>query len=245
MSFFPVGEFFAQFFSVLPALAPRLLLAWAATFAGLVPLIWALKRTIRPNVARLDARVRAWAQTVRYADVTATGAGAAERHARTWFFRFWTNFASAPALIFLSLALAIWATGRFDYGRGGARWFYLPGLCYAGSMLLSFVIKRVFKRARPVRIEGTFGHKLKDASFPSGHSLTSFCFWMALAAAATLAGMAGAGVALLIAAAFFVVAMTGLSRVYLGVHFPSDVLGGFSMGAIWCAACYFALRGAL
>lgn len=238
---FPVGEFFSQFLSALPDLWPRFVLAWIATLIGLVSVIFVLKRLIRPHVLRADARVRDWAKRLRYEDVTATGADAPERHRRTSFFRFWTNFASAPSLSFFSLATAVWATGN----TAAPRVFYLPGLCYAGSMLLSWVSKRVFKRVRPQRAPGAFGHKLADGSFPSGHSLTSFCFWFMLPVAAVAAGMAGPLVGLLILAAFATVTLTGLSRIYLGVHFPSDVLGGFGIGAAWCLLCYFALFRAL
>jgi membrane-associated phospholipid phosphatase len=238
---FPIGEFFAQFMAALPALFPRFALAWALSFALVIVTVFFLKSQIRPQVLRADARIRAWARTLRYEDVIATGPRAAERHARTYFFRFWTNFASAPSLICQSLALAIWATGN----AAQPRLFYLPGLSYAGSMLLSFVSKRVFKRVRPVREEGAFGHKLKDGSFPSGHSLTCFSFWIMLVVSALLVHTVPLWTGLLVAAALFIVALTGLSRIYLGVHFPSDVIGGYSIGLLWCVVCYFALSPVL
>ncbi|PQV64982.1 PAP2 superfamily protein [Abditibacterium utsteinense] len=238
---FPIGRFFSEFLAILPDLLPRFALAWLVAFVGLIGTVLLLKKLIHPQVLRTDARIRAWARTLRYQDVTASGPDAAERHARTNFFRFWTNFASAPTLIFLSLATAIWATGNVALPR----FFYLPGIAYAGSMLLSFVSKRVFKRARPVREEGAFGHKLKDGSFPSGHSLTSFCFWFTLPVAAGMVGVATSWIALLVFAAFVVVTLTGLSRIYLGVHFPSDVLGGFGIGTAWCLLCYLALHAKL
>jgi undecaprenyl-diphosphatase len=109
-------------------------------------------------------------------------------------------------------------------------------------MLLSFVIKRYFRRQRPPREGKAFGYKLKDPSFPSGHSLTSFCFWLPLAFIVAQSGMLSLiGVAVFCALAVTIVLLTGLSRVYLGVHFPSDVLGGFTIGAVWCVACYVAI----
>lgn len=251
MTTFPVGDFLSQFWATLPQLLPRFVLAWGVALLILVTVVSVLKKLIRPQVLRADARIRAWAKRVRYEDAVAGQAIAGqpvvgatevrERHRRTYFFRFWTNFASAPSLSFFSLATAIWATGN----SAAPRWFYLPGLCYAGSMLLSWVSKRVFKRTRPERAPGAFGHKLADGSFPSGHSLTSFCFWFTLPVAAIAAGMSGPFLALLILAAFAIVTLTGLSRIYLGVHFPSDVLGGFGIGTGWCLLCYFALRSAL
>jgi membrane-associated phospholipid phosphatase len=40
--------------------------------------------------------------------------------------------------------------------------------------------------------------------------------------------------------AVIIVGLTGLSRVYMGVHFPSDVMGGYFIGAMWCLACFLA-----
>ncbi len=238
---FPIGPFFSQFFAALPDILPRFALAWLVSLLVLALVVSLLKLVVRPQVLRTDARIRAWAKALRFQDITATGPDAGERHARTNFFRFWTNFASAPTLTFLSLATAIWATGNALHPR----FFYLPGIAYAGSMLLSWVSKRIFERARPVREEGAFGHKLKDGSFPSGHSLTSFCFWFMLPVAASAAGIAVSWVAFLVLAAFVIVILTGLSRIYLGVHFPSDVLGGFGIGAGWCLLCYLAVQAKL
>lgn len=250
-------EFLTQLFTVLPGLLPRFVLAWALTFVVLICTILWLKKHIHPHVLRADAKIRAWARTLRYEDVTSTGPGSAERHARTWFFRFWTNFASAPSLIVFSILVPIvayWLVSNQEPSTAvnvinrnwlGPRIFFLPGLCYAGSMLLSFVSKRVFKRVRPERPEGAFGHKLKDGSFPSGHSLTSFAFWIMLSIAVGIFGAPLWVSVLLWSGAILTIILTGLSRIYLGVHFPSDVLGGFSIGLVWCIVCYFTLRPAL
>lgn len=253
-------EFLLALLSALPALLLRFAGALMLVFIALVLGFGAVRHRLRERVTHFDDRVRYWARGLRYRDRDNVDT---ERVGLSWFFRFWTNFASAPSLSFFSLAVPFWwwhlvkpgqdvngtiyefsvpASARF---AAIALWF-LPGLCYAGSMLLSFAIKRVFRRVRPPREGFAFGHKLKDPSFPSGHSLTSFCFWLMMSVALAQSGL----VAMPIAVAFGVcavaiVALTGLSRVYLGVHFPSDVLGGFLMGTLWCAACYAALRDVL
>ena len=234
-----VGAFVRQFIALLPSVGPRFLLAWLLTFFALTGLFRGLKPTLRGHLLRLDERVRAWARQLRYRDHADP---TTDRVLRTWFFRFWTNFASAPALIVFSLALAIWATAT---AQPHATLFYFPGLCYAGSSFLSYVSKRVFKRARPVRAEGSFGHKMKDASFPSGHSLTAFCFWVGCVEAALRLGVGAPLWMGLVAWVALTVLCTGLSRVYMGVHFPSDVLGGYIIGITWCIVCYFALMPAL
>ena len=113
-------------------------------------------------------------------------------------------------------------------------------------MLLSYVLKRVFKRVRPPRKGFAFGHKLKDPSFPSGHSLTAFVFWMSCAATVVRwSGWNAGAVAMFCIVALLITGLTGLSRVYLGVHFPSDVGGGYLIGLVWCVACFAALSPVL
>lgn len=240
MNFFQAtGAFLAQFVALLPSLGPRFVFAWLLTLFALIGVFSGLKPRLRGHLLRLDTHVRNWAAALRFRDIADH---TTDRVLRTWFFRFWTNFASAPTLIALSLALAIWGTAN---DPKYATLYYLPGFCYMGSSFLSYFTKRVFKRPRPARAEGSFGHKMKDASFPSGHSLTSFCFWFGCILAAPLAGMSMGWFAVASVLATLTVVFTGVSRIYLGVHFPSDVLGGYFIGLVWCVVCYFALVPAL
>jgi membrane-associated phospholipid phosphatase len=254
-------EFFLALLGALPTLLLRFV--GALLLVGLVIVLGfgAVKHRVRANVTRLDDGVRYRARGLRYRDRDNVDT---ERVELSWFFRFWTNFASAPALSFFSLAVPFWCWHlvknrpvtvdgmAYEEGASGAvrlaatALWLLPGLCYAGSMLLSFVVKRVFRRVRPPREGFAFGHKLKDPSFPSGHSLTSFCFWLMLSVVVAQSSLLSVPVAVVFGVcAASIVGLTGLSRVYLGVHFPSDVLGGFLMGAVWSGACYLALRGVL
>lgn len=227
------------------------LMAWLATCALLVVLFFLIKPRLKDRALVVDQSLRARAHRVRFGsheheDVALRR----ERVLLTWFFRFWTNFASAPLLITASLLVPFvayrhsMATGVFD-SKFAAAWL-LPGLCYSGSMLLSFVLKRIFRRKRPPLQTGDFGYKLiKDPSFPSGHSLTSFCFWAFVPVAAFYTGTPQNVVIELALLSCIVVIMTGLSRIYLRVHFPSDVAGGFIIGTIWTCACLMLLPGAL
>src|SRR5262249_18612156 len=94
-------------------------------------------------------------------------------------------------------------------------------------------LKYAFHRPRPPVF---FGAQPHSYSFPSGHALCSFCFY------AVLAGLIAArtrSLALRIAvaalAAVLVIAI-GLSRVYLGMHYPSDGLGGYLAASVWVSA---------
>ena len=227
---------------------------WLATLLVLAVVLLRLKPLIRDKALILDGRVRPALHRTRFQSDEEAGEGMrCERALRTWFFRFWTNFASAPSLSFWSLAVPcaiyLWQLKQGPHLMAmesvAAAWL-LPGLCFGGSMLLSFVLKRVVRRPRPPLKKGDFGYKLaKDPSFPSGHSLTSFCFWAMVPVSAALTNSDPPTVALLAVCGALVVALTGLSRLYLRVHYLSDVLGGYFIGAIWTLVCLWLLPGRL
>lgn len=101
----------------------------------------------------------------------------------------------------------------------------------AGEVILLTALKLSFRRVRP---EPFFEYALPSSySFPSGHSLSSFCFYVVLAWLIT-ARMENRGLKILVwTLAAALVLMIGLSRVYLGVHYPSDVLAGYAAGLVW------------
>lgn len=104
-----------------------------------------------------------------------------------------------------------------------------------GATILNHAMKRFFNRDRPE----TAYHLVEvgNQSFPSGHSMLSAAIYLTL-------GMMLAKVArpvwakgYFLASAGVVVVLVGLSRVYLGVHFPSDVAAGWTIGAAWAFLC--------
>jgi len=102
-----------------------------------------------------------------------------------------------------------------------------------GGELLDQALKLLFARPRP---EPFFGlEQLETYSFPSGHSMASACFFGALAMiAAGQARSRGRRCAIWLAAAV-VIGLIGLSRVYLGMHYPTDVVGGYLGAVAWLA----------
>ena len=100
-----------------------------------------------------------------------------------------------------------------------------------GAEALDTLLKLLFRRARP---EVFFGLTApRTYSFPSGHSMLSACFFGVLAALVTIRMASYARKLAVWAAATLATLLIGLSRVYLGVHYPSDVLAGYAAAVIW------------
>lgn len=105
----------------------------------------------------------------------------------------------------------------------------------AGGALFGNLLKALFGRARPDLVAHLV--EVDSASFPSGHAMHSAIIYLTLGA--LLAGaQKGRTVKLyLLFAAIALTLLIGFSRIYLGVHWPSDVLAGWSIGAAWALAC--------
>ncbi|MCZ2259742.1 phosphatase PAP2 family protein [Sporosarcina sp. G11-34] len=100
----------------------------------------------------------------------------------------------------------------------------------AGSVLLNKLLKNYFKRERPEI------HRIMDAngySFPSGHSMMAFALYAIIAYIAWRDVKRTVSRVLLVVFTPFMIIMIGTSRVYLGVHYPSDIVGGFVASALW------------
>jgi undecaprenyl-diphosphatase len=100
-------------------------------------------------------------------------------------------------------------------------------------------LKLVYSRPRPDLVP--HGSYVYSASFPSGHSTLSAATFLTLAMLiASLEPNRGTKVMVYVLA-FALVLSVGVSRVYLGVHWPSDVLAGWCLGAAWALAAWIAL----
>ncbi len=104
-----------------------------------------------------------------------------------------------------------------------------------GGLGLSTVAKRFFDRPRPDLVP--YDSLVFTASFPSGHSMMAAVTYLTLAA--LLARITPRAVVKLyfLTVAVLLTAAVGISRVYLGVHWPSDVLAGWAAGAAWALLC--------
>lgn len=111
-----------------------------------------------------------------------------------------------------------------------AIWYALT--CLAGALFLNTFFKNMFTRTRPDYVD----HLVQESSysFPSGHAMGTMIIFGALAfviyrLVKTKMAFKYLGIFYCLATAVII----GLSRIYLGVHYPSDVLAGFSLGGAW------------
>ena len=138
------------------------------------------------------------------------------------------------------LTLLVLAVGGFVWlqRQRHLAWFLL--LSVSSGVIVSQTLKHVFDRARPDLVpHGSFVY---TASFPSGHSLMAAVVYLTLAAllARSLDRWRLKSYVMLLAIVTTV--LVGASRVYLGVHWPSDVLAGWTVGAMWALLCALVAR---
>ena len=131
-----------------------------------------------------------------------------------------------------TVAIVIWFALR-KWGREAK----LFAVTMAGASLLNVSLKLTFKRPRPVPFFDLFPPE--SYSFPSGHALTSACFFGALAAILTarITSRRNRIVVWIVATLMFL--LIGFSRIYLGVHHTTDVIAGFAAALIWILVVRF------
>jgi undecaprenyl-diphosphatase len=130
--------------------------------------------------------------------------------------------------------LGLLAAGIFLY-RGWRRGALLVVVTLVGAWVLDVGLKLLFARARP-RPFYDYYPAPESYSFPSGHALFSVCFFGGLAVLLTHRIRPLPAQVAVWLAALALVLLIGGSRVYLGVHYPTDVLGGYAVGVIWVTA---------
>ena len=146
-----------------------------------------------------------------------------------------TALGSAPALVIAVLAV-------FGFLALAKSWrpaiFIL--VASGGGLLVSSLLKYTIDRPRPDLVP--HGNLIYTSSFPSGHSMMSAVVYFTLAALVTrlierrrLKGYA-------LGVAMTLTLLVGVSRIYLGVHWPSDVMAGWAAGAAWALGCWLIAR---
>lgn len=149
--------------------------------------------------------------------------------ALTVFMRWATQSGSLVPLTILSVAGVSGLLFLKEWRRAG-----MLAIAMIGTWVLNDTLKDAFQRARPDPYFGILPPH--NYSFPSGHSLFSFCFFGLIGAMfipQLRTGIQRIAACSLVA---IVIVLVGFSRVYLGVHYPTDVVGGWLVGLAWLSA---------
>ena len=109
-----------------------------------------------------------------------------------------------------------------------------------GGTIVTFALKAAFNRPRPDIVPHLVA--VSDPSFPSGHAMLSAVIYLTLGTLTAEFLAKRSLKAYVMAVAFTVTFFVGLTRVLLGVHYPTDVLAGWSIGLGWALSCWLVVR---
>jgi undecaprenyl-diphosphatase len=169
-----------------------------------------------------DIALNAWA----YQHTTAAG---------RQFFHYVTLVGS-PGVWVITALFAMWLLWR------GERFlFWAWTASNVGGGILQLVLKTTIHRDRP-QYAAAYLHG-QSYSFPSGHTMSATICWSLMVVCAGLSlGWHGRRRLRLYAVSTTIILLIGFSRLYLGVHYPSDVAGGLIIGTAWVVLCATAIR---
>jgi undecaprenyl-diphosphatase len=138
------------------------------------------------------------------------------------------------AVVVLVAAAFLWFTHHRDA-------VFLLGAAVAGNALLILVLKTAFGRPRPDVVPWRIGH-VDGYAFPSGHAMTAMVVYATVAYLVLRLEPPRAVRIFTRSLAAAIILCVGLARVYLGVHYPTDVVAGFAVGFAWATITAFGLR---
>lgn len=138
----------------------------------------------------------------------------------------------------LSLVTLIVAGYLLSVRKFHAMWLVI--IATFGGLLISSGLKWIVDRERP----DVFEHRshVYTQSFPSGHSMLSAVVYLTLGSLLTRLVPGYKQKLYVLAVALFLTFLVGISRVYMGVHWPTDVLAGWTAGLVWAIVCWLAAR---
>ncbi|ODN71854.1 phosphatase PAP2 family protein [Methylobrevis pamukkalensis] len=142
-----------------------------------------------------------------------------------------TSLGSITVLTLLTLA----AIG-YLIAKGKRRNALIVAASVIGGMVLSTLMKNLFARPRPDLVAHLTD--IHTMSFPSGHAMLSAATYLTLGALLARVEPDRRTRAYVLGIAIVLTMLIGLSRIYLGVHYPTDVLAGWCAGAAWAILCW-------
>lgn len=151
------------------------------------------------------------------------------------FIRDITALGGAPVLTFITLAVIGYLALQKSY-----RSMIFVLFATLSGFIVSLFLKFYFIRPRPDIVP----HLMEETtpSFPSGHSMMSAVVYLTLAALLTRFETSNRVRIYTMSVALLVVILVGLSRIFLGVHYPTDVLAGWTFGVTWAMVCWYLAR---
>jgi undecaprenyl-diphosphatase len=138
------------------------------------------------------------------------------------------------------LGIVVFAIVGFLVLQGKSRTALFILLASTGGPLLNALLKEFFRRPRPEVVPHL--REVLSLSFPSGHAMTSAAVYLTLGALLSRIAERRATKIYCMVFAMLVTFMVGLTRVYLGVHYPTDVLAGWLVGLSWAFVCWIVER---
>jgi len=146
-------------------------------------------------------------------------------------FRDITSLGSTVVLTFITLAVVLYLL--ID-GKRSAALFVVVAI--GGGTLISSLLKNAFARPRPELVAHLVD--VRSYSLPSGHAMLSAVTFLTLGALLARVQARKRLKAYILGIALLLTLLVGASRIYLGVHWPSDVLAGWCLGAAWAMLCW-------
>lgn len=138
------------------------------------------------------------------------------------------------------LSLVVTSTAVFLFLARRVRTALFVVAATGGGAIAATLLKEVFDRPRPDLVaHGTY---VASASFPSGHAMISAVVYLTLGALVARLVPGRILKLYVMAVATVLAGLIGASRVYLGVHWPTDVLAGWAAGAAWAIGCWSAAQ---
>lgn len=150
-----------------------------------------------------------------------------------WLVRATVDFTALGGVAVLTLVTFVAAGFLLTSRKPALALFLLAAI--GGGALVSSILKSVFLRPRPELVEHLV--QVNSASFPSGHAMNSAIVYLTLAALLARSMADWRLRIYLLLVSMLLVVLIGFTRVYVGVHWPTDVLAGWSVGAAWAIVC--------
>jgi undecaprenyl-diphosphatase len=197
----------------------------AVSLVGLWGLSGLTEEVLEGDTERFDRAVLVWI----------------DGHATPWLDQAALEVTALGDTLVVFLLTVVSATLLAVVGRRAYAWLVL--LAVGGAAVINPTLKAIFGRERPRVFEWVVPDGTSSAAYPSGHALMSMVTLVTLAFVVhRLSTRRWIDVSATLVAGVLIL-LIGLSRLYLGVHYPSDVLAGYAVGFVWAVFCALAVEG--